>query len=283
MGAALSSLTDIPRVVVATPLIVPLLGALVLLLWISSWLTAIVPYAGLFVGIIIFALLIGAMYAITNHAISASEVSLSQAGNLLRNRWLSLILVYSLIVISGIILSLLVLIPLIAVGLFAIITGEILLLGVGLVVIAFFGILIWFVFVLFVQFFIPAVSIDNVGTIDAVQTTYRIARGDPLSVIGFTLIRILLEWGPFLGGLIAAIVIGRDIFSMLVAEFQAILADPPTDPTDQPDVIELMFSFSETTLLLTVIVLLVTGGIIGEILRILYTTIFFRRITPNRV
>ncbi|THE66336.1 hypothetical protein D8Y22_03440 [Salinadaptatus halalkaliphilus] len=76
-------------------------------------------------------------------------------------------------------------------------------LGIGIIALIVLAVLLWTVVWIVVQFFDAAIVVDGVGVIDAFKSSWGVVRSNPLSVIGYSLIRGTLMWIPVI---IAAIV-----------------------------------------------------------------------------
>lgn len=281
MGAAIQALRSASRSIVDVPAAAVVVGLFATLLWLVSYATALLPLVGFFVTAIATAFLVGGMYAVANRAASHRVTDIGAATVLIRARWISLLIAYGVLWVVGFVLGIVVLLPLVIVILFGTIAGNLLAIVAGLIVIGAYGSVLYFLFAMVFQFLYPGVAIRDLGAIDSLKRATGLVRSAPLSVAGFTLVRLAIQYVPLLLGGLIALFIGRDVLAAVLAEFEAIVDDPPTDPAAQPDFFEILFAVADTGTIVAMVLLLFLGGTIGEILRIFYLTAFFRSVTDE--
>lgn len=215
------------------------------------------------------------MYAITNHAAEQRGTSFESAIDLLSERWLSLlglsvllfIVLFTVAFIYGIVFTFL--------FIFVVLAGGT---GTGIAITALLGLLAYLPVAMFLQFFVPAVAIDRIGAIDALGRSVEIVRHDLVSAVGFTLLRWTLEWGPGLLGILAAAAIGWDAIDAVFDEFVAIADDPEAGAGTEAELelLEMLLAQTDPITFAAMVLVVLLGGVIGQVLRIFYTTSFYR-------
>lgn len=279
MGLVGPSLRDTGRVLTDRR-IVGHVTLIAVLLWVISMGASWIPFAGL-LGFVIFAFLIGGMYAVANAGMAGEEVSIDVAIELVRTRWLSLLGGYAFILVSGFILGLLVGLPTVLLVFLLIASPGEGLLGLGAVLLVLYAVVLVFFYALFMQLIFPLLVIEEMGAVDVIPEAVRQIRSAPGAVFGFTVTRLLVEYVPMVLGLLISLGWAWDTVLEVVAEtqdrFDALMEDPST-PFDP---LEIVLQTADAATIIGVLVILLVFTLLGEVLRILYTTAFVRRLTGH--
>ncbi|SNR64572.1 DUF7847 domain-containing protein [Halorubrum vacuolatum] len=267
MGPALDSLHGIRRIAHRTPATLAAVGVLGMIALVASAVTSVAPILGWLLGIPVLAFGLGAAYAVTDHGLFTGALSTEVGVDLVRERWLSLLGAYALLVV----LWLTALVVLFALILVLVIAGALVSSAVdlpeiatvvpfGLLLIMFGG--VYFCSAMVTQFLFPAVAINGDPAVDAVKSAIRVVRDAPASVAGFTVIRVALEYGLIVVGLAVIVAVGA--LDPLITDVLAGAADPG-----------FLVEAVDIVGVLAVLTVLLSSVAIGQALRITYTTAFF--------
>lgn len=279
MGTAIDSIGGLSRLLTETPAAAALVGLVAALYYVVNYGLTFIPYAGTILGSLLFFFVLAAMYAITNHAAEHNEASLGAAVDLLADRWVSLFVMALLLGVLFVLVAFLFAI----LTVFVVLAGGVAAAGFGGTSGVALGVLITGVYLLlflpialFVQFFVPAIAIDRDGAIDAVGRSVDVVGKSPISAIGFTLLRWVIEWVPGLLGVLAAAAIGWDALIAVFEEFAAIADDPGAQPDPEIEFFELFLVQTDLMTLAAMVLLVLLGTVIGQVLRVIYTTSFYK-------
>lgn len=270
MGTAIHSLGELHRLLTTVPAAAGLVALIAVGYQLANTGLGLIPFVGDILATVVFVFALGAMYAVTNTAAGQARSSFDSAIELLAARWLSLLAMTALLLVIFLVVGF--------VGALMLVVGAIAGGPAGILFVALLGVVVFLPVAMVVQFFVPAIAIDHDGAIDAVGRAVEVVRRDPVSAAGFTLVRWTLEWGPLLLGTLAAGAIGRDGVRAIIDEFTAAADDPGAQPAPASELELLGLVLAETgpIVLATMVLLVVLGGVIGQVLRVFYTTSFYR-------
>lgn len=278
MGATLDAVGDLRQTV---PQAAALVGLIALVMYSVQFGVSTVPFVGSIAAGVVIAFGTGAMYAVANEAAERRAASITPVRQLLSTRWLSLLGVFVVLVAAGVVTAIVGVLAAVAV---VAVTAALDIGPVG-AVLAVGGLFVaYLVFAMVAQFLYPAVAIDGVGAFDAVTTAGRLVVDRPVSVLGFTLLRVAVEYVPFLLGLVGALAVVSDALTAAVTTFEEALPDPEAPgeapaPAEVPDLGALFFAEASTGSLAAAVVVVGVGLLVGEIIRIALTTAYYRRVT----
>ena len=237
-----------------------------------------IPFAGAVLTIPFIIVGVALMYAIANHAAEHGEGRLDVGFELFRARWLSFLGAYAMIFIAGVVLVMLIIVPFFVVLTLMLITAHILIGLVGLAVLGILGCFAYFGYAMLMQLLFPLIAIERLSAVDALSAAMSIIRSNPLSAIGFTLIRLCVQYIPFILGGFAAAVLARAGIQAVYEEFTMLIEDPPADLAEQPAVLELFLQAMDPIDLVLMFVVIFGAGVVGETIRVAYTTSFVRSV-----
>ncbi len=228
---------------------------------------SVVPLVGWILGIPVLAFGLGAAYAVADHGLSTRSLSTEVGVNLIRDRWLSLLGAYALLVV----LWLAAFFVLFALMVVLVIAGTLVSSTVALPEIATaaaFGLLlvlfggVYFCCAMVAQFLFPAVAVKGDPAIDAVKVAIHVVRDAPVSVAGFTVIRVVLEYGLIVVGL--AVIAGVGALGPVITDLLGGSAD-----------LGFLVEAVDIVGFLVILAVLLGSVAVGQALRITYTTAFF--------
>ncbi|GAB7090733.1 hypothetical protein JCM18237_10040 [Halorubrum luteum] len=267
MGPALDSLHGIRRLADRTPATLTVVGVLGMVALVASVVISVVPILGWLLGIPVLAFGLGAAYAVTDHGLSTGSLSTGVGVDLVRERWLSLLGAYALLILLWLaaffVLFALMLVLVIAGTLVAsaIALPEIATTAaVGLLLVVFGG--VYFCCAMVAQFLFPAVAVKGDPAVDAVKGAIRVVRDAPASVAGFTVIRVALEYGLIVVGL--AVIAGVGVLGPVITDVLGGAADPG-----------FLVEAVDIVGVLAILTVLLGSVAVGQALQITYTTAFF--------
>ena len=267
MGPALNSLRSIRRLADRTPATLAVVGALGMVALVAPTVISVVPLVGWILGIPVLAFGLGAAYAVADHGLSTRSLSTEVGVNLIRDRWLSLLGAYALLVV----LWLAAFFVLFALMVVLVIAGTLVSSTVALPEIATaatFGLLlvlfggVYFCCAMVAQFLFPAVAVKGDPAIDAVKVAIHVVRDAPVSVAGFTVIRVVLEYGLIVVGL--AVIAGVGALGPVITDLLGGSAD-----------LGFLVEAVDIVGFLVILAVLLGSVAVGQALRITYTTAFF--------
>lgn len=271
MGPALDALQGITRLADRAPAALVVVGVLGAIALVASVLFNAIPLVGWLIGIPVFVLALGAAYAVADHGLDGGTTSMAPAGDVVRERWLSLLGAYALVFglwIAALLVSFAVAFVLVIAGAFAdaAVDGPA---AAGVVFIAGGGAtaIVYFLCAMLAQFLVPAVAVEHTGAIEGLKVAVDVVTSAPVSVAGFTLLRVILEYGLVIAALLLAVLVGTvggltgDLVGLNPAELDAGLVAGTLD----------LVGF------LVILAVLFGGIAVSQALRVTYTTAFFRR------
>ena len=268
MGPALDSLHGIRRLADRTPATLTVVGVLGMVALVASVVISVVPILGWLLGIPVLAFGLGAAYAVADHGLFTGSLSTEVGVDLVRERWLSLLGAYALLILLWLaaffVLFALMLVLVIAGTLVAsaIALPEIATTAaVGLLLVVFGG--VYFCCAMVAQFLFPAVAVEGHSAMDAVTVAASVVRDAPMSVAGFTMIRLALEYGLIATGIGVAAGVGA-LGNIVDDLFGGAAADPG-----------LLVETFDLVGGLAILAVVLGGVAVGQALRITYTTTFF--------
>lgn len=268
MGPAIDSLRGPRRLADRTPATLAVVGILGMVALVASTVVSALPVLGWIVGIPVLSFGLGAAYAIADHGLSTGSLSTGVGVDLVRDRWISLLGAYALLVVLWLAAFLVVfalVLVLVIVGVLvssAVALPEIANAAAAVVLLGVFAV-VYFGCAMVAQFLFPAVAVEGHSAIDAVKVAAGVVRDAPVSVAGFTGIRLALEYGLIVVGLLLAAGVGT-----LDDAVTDLLADGAATPGLLVDAFDLVG-------FLAVLAVLLGGVAVGQALRIVYTTEFF--------
>ncbi|CAI48777.1 uncharacterized protein NP_1372A [Natronomonas pharaonis DSM 2160] len=271
MGHALAALGDSIGTLRRTPAAAGLLGLLAIVvysLYLGLW---FVPYVGWLLSIVVFALGAGALYAVASTAIDEETASIAAAVDVIRERWLSLLGAYGMLILLFIGVLALVFVLLLVAAIAGAATMEVVddptAAGGFLILVAVLYVGLYLLYALVAQFVFPAVAIERTSAVDSVGTAYSVVRSAPVSVVGFTLLRVVIEYGFLILGVVGAAAVAYVSGGETLAE-----TDPEAvDPT-------ILAGAVDTVGIVVALGILLFGAALGQLLRITYTAAFYKRI-----
>ena len=243
---------------------------LVVLAYIANLVSLHIPLVGLLAGPILFGFGLAAMYGVINAEMDNELTNIIETAiNTVNTSWISV--AGGVAFITASLFTLIIGIGFVAAIVFMIV-GLIGGAGLGIATAGFLllgGVAALFGAAMFLQFIIPAIVIEDKELMDAVNTALEIVKEQPVSVAGFTGIRMSLEYLP---GLLLASVPLTILGSSL---------------SENPEAVDSASQFAiaggGTGLVITVFLVASVGVALGQFLRVAYTTAYFKQVREETV
>jgi len=247
-----------------------LIGLIALGMWLTVGWLQLIPFLGFFVGLLVYALSVGAMFGIASEITDARSVSIRIGVDTIRSRWFSLLVAFLIVAGLGVGIASLLLIPFFILGL-----PESNGIGLPTLIFALLTASVAVPYAAYTQFLYPVIINDDVGAIEAIHVSAGTVNNATRAVFAFTATKLVLAYVPFLFGIRGAVQLGRDTLSKSVTYYIDLGADPSSSPT----LFEIVLDIADSSTIAAMAILFFAGAVVREFVRIGSTTAFYRRIS----
>lgn len=276
MSQAISALSGIPIAVTRNRRLVAVISAFAVVVSIGSFVASLVPLVGSVLSIPVGIVGIGGMYGALSLSVTDRPVTLSGIAGVVRARALSIgggyVLLFggyfAILLVAG-----LVVVPV------AVLSG-VLTEGIGtaaadgVVLVAILAVLAGahLLYSAFAQLLFPAIVIDSRQARSVLQHVYALVAQNARSVFGFTVLRLVVEYGILAVGLAIAVAVAY------AQDIVGVLENADAAPTSGASLLSLVDALT----LVGIVAPLVVAAILSQAARAIYVGEFYTRLTRNR-
>lgn len=276
MSQAISALSGIPIAVTRNRRLVAVISVFAVVVSIGSFVASLVPLVGSVLSIPVGIVGIGGMYGALSLSVTDRPVTLSGIAGVVRARALSIgggyVLLFggyfAILLVAG-----LVVVPV------AVLSG-VLTEGIGtaaadgVVLVAILAVLAGahLLYSAFAQLLFPAIVIDSRQARSVLQHVYALVAQNARSVFGFTVLRLVVEYGILAVGLAIAVAVAY------AQDIVGVLENADAAPTSGASLLSLVDALT----LVGIVAPLVVAAILSQAARAIYVGEFYTRLTRNR-
>ncbi|WP_162354538.1 DUF7847 domain-containing protein [Natrialba swarupiae] len=234
MGYAISSLGESIGTVLDEPILIAGIGITWLISTIAYMALTSIPFVGMFLALVVWivpAFALAGTLAMAAEGIRGSP-SFDHLIEGLEEYWQRMVGAFAVLFVGYMVLMFAITIAIVLLVLFGIVGADLSAgadpavgsaLGIGFVLVMAAIVLVVAAIGIAIQFFDAAIVVGDVGVIDSFKTSLSVARSNPISVVGYTILRGILAYVPVVLAVLAAVA-GGVVGGMMMSEDIAFLA-----------------------------------------------------------